>query len=101
MFLNGGIHMLRKMFLAFALVAALVAAAPSATVSAESYYMGTYSDGTDAYLLGETVQITERVGAHQHGGHLSLLTFGEDRHLSMQVRHTFSIKFIYRVAFER
>lgn len=49
--------MLRKMFLAFALAAALIAAAPMALASAQSYYMGTYSDGTDAYLLSETVRI--------------------------------------------
>lgn len=53
----GGIHMLRKMFLAFALMAALVAAVPMAPASADSYYMGTYSDGTDAYLLSETVSV--------------------------------------------
>ena len=50
--------MLRKMFLAFALAASLIAAAPMAPASAQSYYMGTYSDdGSDAYLLSETVKI--------------------------------------------
>ena len=49
--------MLKKMFLAFALAVSLMVAAPLTPASAESYYMGTYSDGSDAYLLSETVSI--------------------------------------------
>jgi len=49
--------MLKKMFLALALAVSLMVAAPLAPASAESYYMGTYSDGSAAYLLSETVSI--------------------------------------------
>jgi len=49
--------MLKKFFLALAVVASLVVAAPMETASADSYYMGTYSNGGDAYLLSETVNI--------------------------------------------
>ena len=41
--------------LAFALIAA---AAPSPTAEARDYYVGTYSDGTAAYIVTESVNIS-------------------------------------------
>ena len=49
--------MVKRVFLVFALAVSLMAGVPLASASAESYYMGTYSDGSDAYLLSETVSI--------------------------------------------
>ena len=50
-------NVIRRFFVLFAIATAFIATAPMATASAESYYMGTYSDGTDAYLLSETVRV--------------------------------------------
>lgn len=50
--------MFKRIFLAFAVAAALLfTGAADSTVEASPVYVGTYSDGTDAYLLTESVRI--------------------------------------------
>lgn len=53
--------MVKRLFSSVLLVAALFfMAAPAAPVEASDYYMGTYSDGTHAYLITESVSISSR-----------------------------------------
>lgn len=53
--------MLKRIFLALAVVTALLLTGTADNnVEARPVYMGTYSDGTDAYLLTESVYIRSR-----------------------------------------
>ncbi|SFT60576.1 hypothetical protein SAMN02910356_01281 [Selenomonas sp. GACV-9] len=53
--------MFKKVVSSILLAAALVfVAAPAVPVEAEDYYMGTYTDGTTAYLVSESIEITSR-----------------------------------------
>lgn len=53
--------MFKRFLMAFAVVAAMMfTVVPDGCAEAESVYMGTYSDGTNAYLLTESVYLKSR-----------------------------------------